>query len=290
MTSSQEQFVQKEIQKISLPSANTMRLLEINSNPDHCLQDVIDLVKLDSALTARTLRIVNSAAFCPLVPINSIDRAVSYLGEKMIVGIAVTESCGKILNQPLEGYESPAGDLWKHDLFTAFAAKEVARYAKNGMEADLAFTAGLLHDIGKPVLSKLLENASKTTIDALDHGEAKDYLAAEKLVSGVEHAEVGYQLAKYWQLPAPIAAAIRFHHNPSEAIEEFQPLVYAVHLGDIIAMMSGYSTGSDSLQYTLDSHYENFFNFSSNELTKIISDTETAFRPALESLAGKEEN
>jgi putative nucleotidyltransferase with HDIG domain len=267
-----------------------MRLLEINSNPEHSLQDVIDLVKLDSALTARTLRIVNSAAFNPLVPINSIDRAVFYLGEKMIVGIAVTESCGKMFNQPLEGYDSPAGDLWKHDLFTAFAAKEVARYAKNGLEADLAFTAGLLHDIGKPVLSKLLEKASETTIEAIDQGAAKDYLAAEKLISGVEHTEVGYQLALYWRLPVPIVAAVRYHHHPAAAEEEFRPLVYAVHLGDIIAMMSGYATGSDSLQYTLDSRYENFFNFSADELTKIISDTETAFRPALESLGGEERN
>ena len=290
MTSSLDQFIQREIRKISLLSPNTTRLLGLNSDPDHSLQDVIDLVKLDSTLTARTLRIVNSAAFCPLVPINSIERAVAYLGEKMIVGIAVTESCGKMFNQPLESYESEPGDLWKHDLFTAFAAKEVSKYAKNSIAADLSFTAGLLHDIGKPVLSKLMGKASGTTIEALDQGVAKDFLAAEKLISGSEHSEVGYELAKYWQLPVPIVAAIRYHHHPSQASEELQPLVYAVHLGDIIAMMSGYATGSDSLQYTLDSRYENFFDISSTELTKIISDTDSEFRPALDSLGGKEEN
>ena len=290
MTSSPEQFIRKEIRKISLLSPNTARLLGLNADPDHSLQDVVELVKFDSALTARTLRIVNSAAFCPLVPINSIERAVTYLGEKMVVGIAVAESCGKLFNQPLEGYESEPGDLWRHDLFTAFAAKEVVKYAKNAIESDLAFTAGLLHDIGKLVLSKLLEKTSQNTIEALDSGEAKDYLAAEKLVSGAEHSEVGYELAQYWQLPTPIVSAIRFHHNPSQAEKEIQPLVYAVHLGDIIAMMSGYSTGSDSLQYTLDNRYEEFFNISATELTKIISDTEDAFRPANESLGGKEEN
>ncbi len=290
MTSNPVQFIQQEIRKISLLSPNTTRLMGINADPDHSLKDVIDLVKFDVTLTARILRIVNSAAFCPLVPITSIDRAVAHLGEKMVVGIAIAEGCRKKFNQPLEGYESEAGELWEHDLFAAFAAKEVSKYAKNALESDLAFTAGLLHDIGKLVLSKLLEKTSQKALSALTSGEAVDYLAAEKLVSGAEHSEVGFELASYWQLPAQIIAAIRFHHNPSQASEELQPLTYAVHLGDIIAMMSGYSTGNDSLQYNLDNRYEEFFDISAAELTKIISDAESAFRPALESFGSKEES
>lgn len=290
MTSRQEQFIQQEIRKISLLSPQTTRFLELNANPDHSLQEVVDLIRFDSALTARILRIVNSTAFRPLVPITSIDRAVAYIGEKMLVGLALAEHCRQIFNQPLEGYESEAGDLWKHDLFTAFAAREVAGYAKEGIEADVAFTAGLLHDIGKLVLSTLLKKSSQHTIEVLDRGEAKDHIAAEILVSGADHAQVGYELARYWRLPETLAAGIRFHHRPAAAEEKFRALSYAVHLGDIIAMMSGYATGSDSLQYQLDSGYEAYFDISAAELTKIISDTESAFQPVFESLGIKEKN
>lgn len=280
----------QEIQKISVLSPNATRLLEINSKPDHSLNDIIQLVKFDAALTAKTLRIVNSAAFNLLQPINSIDRAVSFLGERMIVGIVIAESAGEVFQKALPGYESYPGDLWRHDLFTAFASREVAKYAKQEVEKELAFTAGLLHDIGKFVISSHLVGTAEKAVKGIDSGEVADYINAEIQLSGYDHAELGYELALHWKLPEPIQEVIRFHHEPAKALECFKTLVYAVHLGDILAMMSGHATGSDALQYHLDGNYEEYYAISPVDLTKIIADAETLFRPAMESLDNPQEN
>ena len=280
----------QEIKKISVLSPNATRLLEINSKPDHSLNDIIQVVKFDAALTAKTLRIVNSAAFNLLQPINSIDRAVSFLGERMIVGIVIAESAGEVFQQALPGYESYPGDLWRHDLFTAFASREVAKFARQEIEKELAFTAGLLHDIGKFVISRHLEGTAEQALKVIDSGEVADYLNAESRFSGFDHAELGFELAKHWQLPEPIQEVIRYHHQPSGTLEPYKTLVYAVHIGDILAMMSGHATGSDSLQYHLDNGYEDYYAISPEDLTRIIADAETLFRPALASLDNLQEN
>lgn len=276
----------KAVENAPLLSPNAHLLLQVTSNPDHDLDEVIRIVRYDAAMTARVLRVVNSAAFGLLHPIASLDRAVSYLGERMIVGIALAESAGQLFQKPLAGYEGEAGDLWRHNLFAAVAAREVARRARRDFGIDLAFTGGLLHDIGKALLSDFLRGTSGEILSEIAQGRAQDYLAAEQEKAGLDHAELGEILAGRWQLPPPLQAAIRHHHQPAEADPEWRPLAYAVHLGDILAMMSGCATGSDGMQYHLDPGYAEYFTFSAEELAGILLEAEEAYRKAESSLAG----
>ena len=277
--------IRKAIQKAPLLSANTSRLMQIMVDPDHAMADVVQLVKLDSVLTARLLRIVNSPVFDLLAPARSVDRAVGYLGERIVVSVAMADSVSKMLNKPLTGYESRSGDLWRHDLFSAFAAREVAGYAKSKLDRDLAYTGGLLHDIGKAIISDFLHGTAERATEGIDSGEKIDYLAAEHEIVGLDHAEVGYELARKWKLPDPLPQLIRHHHQPSAVEEDLRPMVYAVHLGDIIAMMAGCDTGSDALQYQLDGSYVDYFNLSCDALGEIMLAVGDEFQQAEESLA-----
>lgn len=148
-----KQINQDELHKIvtSVPmlSPSASRLLQLSADPDHDLMDIISLVRTDANLTARVLKIVNSAAFGLVNHITSIDRAISYLGERIIVSIALGDCAGKLFDKELSGYEASAGSLWKHDLRAALASREVVLQSGVGISAELAFTAGLLHDIGK---------------------------------------------------------------------------------------------------------------------------------------------
>ena len=148
---SQEEL-QKIVKSVPMLSVSATRLLQIAAKADHDLQDVISLVKTDANLTARVLKIVNSAAFGLINHITSIDRAVSYLGERIIVSIALGDCAGKLFAKELSGYEADRGDLWKHDLRTAIAAREVVTQSGADISPELAFTAGLLHDIGKALI------------------------------------------------------------------------------------------------------------------------------------------
>jgi len=276
--------VRQAIEKLPLFSSSALQLLQVIADPDHELEDVVKIVKYDSALTMRVLKAVNSPVYGLANEITSIDRALSYIGERSVVSIAVQENTGQLFSKPLEGYQGEAGDLWRHDLFSAIASREVARYAKGDFDLDLAFTGGLLHDIGKSIFAAFWKEFSQEALSQIDQGEVNDYLMAEQDLAGLDHTEVGYEMACHWQLPESLKAVILHHHHPAEAIECLQPLVYAVHLGDVVSMMAGCSTGSDGLQYQLDPGYSEYFDLTPANLAEMVLNTEEEFTKAEASL------
>ena len=281
----------REIIKSSpMLSASASRLLQLTSNPEHDLMDVVNLVKTDANLTARVLKVVNSAAFGLINEITSIDRAISYLGERIIVSIALGDCAGKLFKKELAGYEAAGGDLWKHDLRTAIAAREVVVQGEMEISPDLAFTAGLLHDIGKALISDYLKDSAPEAIKLITAHDSADYLDAEEKLIGFDHTQAGFELAKAWQLPEELAEAILYHHTPAEASEAFRPLVYAVHLGDNIAMMGGFGTGSDSMRYRLDANYTDYISLTPNTLASIMLTVDSEFDKLEQSIASTGED
>jgi putative nucleotidyltransferase with HDIG domain len=283
--------LQKIIKSIPMLSPSASRLLQISTDPDHDLGDIIELVRTDANLTARVLKIVNSAAFGLINQITSIDRAISYLGERIIVSIAVGDCAGKLFDKELSGYEASGGALWKHDLRTALASREIVVQSGLDISAELAFTAGLLHDIGKALISDYLSDCVKETVELLSGEDDMDYIQAETRMIGFDHTRAGYELAKSWQLPKELAESILYHHEPSKASEEYRPLVYAVHLGDSIAMMGGFGTGSDSMRHKLDLSYTDYIKISPSMLANIMLTVDMEFEKLEESFSGSgEEN
>lgn len=281
--------IRKAIDNTPLLSPSASLLLRVNADPESDLEDVIAIVRHDAALTARVLRVVNSSAFGLVHPVDSVERAVSYLGGWMVVSIAIGDSAGRLFQNPLEGYEGERGSLWRHDLFTAFAAREIVRFARLPIPAETAFTAGLLHDIGKAVISDFLKGTAGPALAEISQGNAVDYSAAERQILGVDHAEVGCELARAWGFPEVLQQTIRHHHHPQEAEEAIRPLIYAVHLGDIVAMMGGCGTGSDSMQHQLSPGYTGFFDLSSEALEQILLAAQQAFARAEEAISGTKE-
>ncbi|OHB25684.1 MAG: hypothetical protein A2X84_03375 [Desulfuromonadaceae bacterium GWC2_58_13] len=281
--------IARAIEAAPLLSPVASQLLQISAKADHELKDIIDLVKCDSILTARLLKVVNSAAMGLRHQISSVEHAVNYLGERMVVSIAVAECTAELFSKPLDGYEGESGQLWKHELFTAIAARAVARHAKGDLPPDMAFTAGLLHDIGKAILSEFLQGTSRSVLADIVQGNTADYLTAEQSRLGLDHSIVGFELAKHWKLPEMLQQVIRHHHHPDQADSPSRVLAYAVHLGDILAMMSGNGTGSDSMQYHLKQDYTEYFNISKDELALLLLESTEEFNKVEASLAIAEE-
>ncbi|MFH1019629.1 MAG: HDOD domain-containing protein [Pseudomonadota bacterium] len=284
-----EAAVRRAIKNVPLISSAVARLLELSGNSEHGIAEIVNIVKYDAVLTARILKVVNSAAFARNTEVCSVDHAVSLLGEDMVVGIAMSEAAGLLFEKKLEGYAAEAGSLWRHDLKTAIAAKKIAGYARTEVKGDLAFTCGLLHDLGKGVVSDFLRNTPKKIQQAMEQKKFPDYAAAERAILGIDHAEAGYELSLNWKLPVPLPQAIRFHHQPALADETLKPLVYTVHLADIVAMMSGVGTGSDALQYHLDTAYELYVALNSEELAMVMLAVEQDFAKVAAVFWGKEE-
>lgn len=273
------------VERIPLLSPSAALLLQLSARANHEMKEIIDVVRFDSALTVHVLRVVNSAAFGLRQPIEFIDRAVAYLGERMVVGIALNDSAGMVFDKKLDGYEGQRGDLWRHDLRAAIASREVARHAKNEINPDLAFTGGILHDIGKSVISDFLRGSAPEALERIETQMAADYLAAEREMIGIDHTEAGLALAERWNLPEALQMVIVHHHRPQQTPEEYRTLVYSVHLGDTIAMMGGGGTGADTLHYQLDGNYTQFLELTSANLALILLDVEEEFRRLTNSLA-----
>lgn len=262
-----------EIRFIPPLSSTTLELLQMVAIPDHTIMQVANVVSTDPLLAGQILKVANSAALARRIAVETIDDAVSYLGDKMVTGIALGASASQIYDAPLEGYEATSGALWTHCLNTAIASRRIAEHARSRLTGGVAYTAGLLHDIGKALLSIHLRDRAADLTDILLKPDCVDFLATEQRIIGTDHTQVGEILARHWKLPESLCSAIRFHHTPSEAPLEHRELVYLVHLGDIVSMMSGEGTGADSLQYPIDPKYVDFVDIDRQVLEKLLLQT-----------------
>jgi putative nucleotidyltransferase with HDIG domain len=260
--------------------------MELVGDEDHSLGDIVHIVEFDPGLTAQILKVVNSPVFGLRQPMETVQRAVAYLGEKMIVGIAIGSCAPQVFHRPLEGYDSGPADMWEHSLKTAIASRELASLSKEKVSPEVAFTAGLLHDIGKSVLSYFLKGRTEELILRFERGETADYLQSEDAVVGTNHCKVGLEMARHWRLPEPLQGVILHHHYPSRAKEGNRSLVYTVHLGDMVAMASGTGTGIDAMGYRLDGAYKDYLVVDRNGLEKLVMSVIVEFEKARASIFG----
>ena len=273
-----------DVSQIKPLSPSATALLDVASKEEHDLQDLVNIVKHDATLTMEILKVVNSAAYGFDTEITAIDRAISFTGEDALVSLAMKEAAAIVFATDLSGYAGQKGDLWDHNLFTALAAKQVAAHAVEPLNGEVAFTCGLLHDFGKAILSGFLANTADKVVLALEKGKVDDYAAAEEKILGMDHCQAGYELARHWQLPEPLPSVLRYHHEPALAPENCRALVYAVHLGDMLAMMSGRSTGADSMHYVLDKKYSDHIALAEDDLAMIILAVDEQFLKIKESM------
>ncbi len=245
--------IEKQIDTIPPLSPVTSQLLAIISEPNHSLQDVVTVVETDAILTSIVLKTVNSAAYGLKDTVETAVDAIRFLGDSMVAGLAIKREKSGISDAPLTGYLADADASWAHSLKTAIAARYFAKRFSNGkVREGVAYTAGILHDIGKSLLSSLLPAESFQSIND------SEFLELEEQLLGINHAEAGFMLAYKWSLPKAMCEVIRWHHEPSKAAEEFKTLAYIIHLADITAMMSGSGTGIDTMRHSIDSEYKKF--------------------------------
>jgi len=202
-------------------------LCDINNTDVH---EVVDIIMFDSSLTAKLLQIANSAYFGSAEPLTNVGDAISRIGYDTVYLLAASITGDSCL-RPAPGTGLDAVLLWKHSVTTAFGAQRVARTA--GQDGNVAFTAGLLHDLGKVVFAgkhgkdyTSMFNPAKRDSLSLIEWENGQY--------GCNNAEVGAALLEQWKLPAPIVNSVRFHHRPSAA-GEGAPLAACVCLGNILS-------------------------------------------------------
>lgn len=210
-------------------------------------QDNIDIsvlakkVSYDQALTAKTLRLANSSLYGLQVKVTTIQQAITYLGfqttRNLITAAAVT---GCFADAQCAGFDEQA--FWRHSIATAACAKILARQVR--FNQDYAFTAGLLHDIGRLVLVSCFPQQYAETI-AYRGAHDCYMLEAERAVLGIDHVAAGQALAQHWNFSETMQLAIAYHHEPDAPDAAF--LAGLIHVADAIVHALDLAQAPDDL-------------------------------------------
>ncbi len=233
----------------SLPST-TMQLMKLLDDETVEASLVLEVIEKDPSLTANLLKLANSAFYGLRRQVGSAREALVLLGNQTIVNLAFATSMGDVLRGPLSAYRLGRNDLWHHALGTALASAHLASQSGCQKTREHAFTAGLVHDIGKLLLNRPL----KSKLDQLPpECSFECLLDAETNILGFNHAEAGAGLAEEWNFPPYLVEAIENHHQkPGESGD--WDLIRAVSAGNLVTCQLGWGGGAGAL--TTDDFWE----------------------------------
>lgn len=257
-------------------SQAALKLVNLLDQPEADNEEIVQAIKCDNIITAKLLRACNSPYFGLDEPVASVDQAVLILGHQQIMHIVLTLAFGSAMVVPLPGYAVEASELWRHSLITAAAAEIIA--AESGamnVGKPVAFTVGLLHDIGKLVMSQALTPDVQTSIRQLIEQQHISRSEAEKTILGTDHGEVGSCLLQSWHLPAEIIEATANHHSP--VLEPIPQLSVITHLANCLAHLAGSAPGWDGFAVRVNPQAVAALDINEARLEAMVAEVRGAF-------------
>lgn len=233
-------------------------LMDIIEDPVVEAEQIVPIIERDPGLTAGLLKLCNSPAYSFRRRIGSPREALVLVGNLTFARLCFALSLEPVIHRNLPGYSLDLDTLWQHSLATAYGSAYLVKAIGLSELRDRAFTAGLLHDIGKLVLDQSL-------VQGLDNGnenedgvgsQSNPSLEDERKQTGYDHAEAGAALLETWDLPGEIIEAIRWHHDPLKAPQN-KRLALAIGVSDRVAHFATHlQTGSSSIERWVENNFD----------------------------------
>jgi HD-like signal output (HDOD) protein len=245
MHSNSAEYLQKISKSIlNLPTLPTIaaRLIDLVDNPKTSASQIGALISEDQVLTARLLKMVNSAYYGLGREVSNVQQAIVLLGfdnvRELSLGVSV-----------LNAFRSAKGNaildmnaFWDHSAYVGLVCRSLAKKYLPSLASE-AFTAGLLHDIGKVVLIQYMAKEFGEALSMAKEQKKELYLVEKELL-GVDHGEIGSWLGEKWKLPANLCTAMHHHHYPHLA-QEHASLATIVALGDLLCRIMKAGNGGN---------------------------------------------
>jgi len=193
-----------------------LRILQLANNENVQMRELSSLISTDPAFASEVLTVANSAFYSPRYPSTTVAQAVAVLGANRLQGMCVTVGVraylGKSMNLPA------LRNLWRHNLACAIIAQRLAApgHPSDDIDQDIAYTSGILHDIGRMALAVIQPKAYAELLES-HCGPSASVLEAERELYGWDHCEIGRQLIADWKLPANFEAVVADHLAPRRA-------------------------------------------------------------------------
>ncbi|RMG30231.1 MAG: HDOD domain-containing protein [Gammaproteobacteria bacterium] len=212
-----------------------VRVFDLIESDTASADEIGEVISSDPSLTARLLRLVNSAYFNLARKVDTVSRAVTLVGIRELYSLILAVSAIRTFSN-LSGSLVNMDTFWRHGLFTGLIARNLARRV-HVLHPERLFVAGLLHDIGHLVLYTRLPEIMQQILLVSGGDEGLQH-QAELSELGFSHADLGGALAETWKLPDALCAAISYHHLPGCATETAAFEAALVHLADVLANRS----------------------------------------------------
>ncbi|MEE9441121.1 MAG: HDOD domain-containing protein [candidate division Zixibacteria bacterium] len=224
------------VNNLPTPPIVFSQIQKVLNNPNTSAFDIAAILQEDPAISAKVLKLTNSAYYGLTKEIESVRQAVVIVGMEAIKNLVLSASMFAAFSSSQLDKEFQ-DVFWRHSLGTAFAARLLAHKLKAnmGFDAEAAFSAGMLHDIGKMVISVYMQDDAKKLSELkLQKPDTPDHVLEEEVL-GYNHAQIGSLLAKQWKLPHKLQETIMFHHFPQLTESDNNNLPYLIHMSDYLA-------------------------------------------------------
>lgn len=238
-----EDVVRQVIEISTLPQA-AMRVIEVVSDPGAGAAELKAVVESDPALSARLLRVINSASSGMRTKVTNLQQAISFLGFNQVRNLALTASVGEIFkNEETIGTYTRSG-LWRHMVSVGISARLIA--SRCGLpEFEDAFLAGLLHDLGIVIADQVAHRHFVAVMEAI---EPEDTLSeVERRIIGFDHGTLGAELAIAWQFPELIQETMRWHHDSGRVAGAAAEVVACVEIANTVCTLKGITSVGQKL-------------------------------------------
>jgi putative nucleotidyltransferase with HDIG domain len=255
------------------------RALSLIQDQRSSMAHVAQVIDNDPALAAKLLHLANSAFYFSHRRVGTVEQAMVRVGftaaREMLLSTAVW--------QMMEGKDDLGvlrrADLWRHSVGTALCARALVGLI-GGCRADEAYTAGLLHDVGKMPLALFSQTS---VVKALALAGSKCSLAqAEVQVLGFHHGDVGGRLLESWNISSSLVEAVRHHHTPPNDPDEQLPAI--VHVANSVSDMMGLSVWPSLVRPPVSAAAFASLGLCADDLEKVMTEARRALQEVEQSL------
>jgi putative nucleotidyltransferase with HDIG domain len=206
------------------------------------LHEIEAIIKYDQVIAAKVLAMSQSPLFTRKRGVSSLQDAIVSLGDQQLLMVILTACSSRYFPEDATGYDLRTGELWDHAIASGIMAEIVSRHL--GLKNTLtAYTAGLLHDIGKTVLNFHVKTYFETITNIVTEQKIS-FIEAEQRILGIDHEQLGALIARRWHFPAEVMVAIGNHHRPLE-VEEHAKLTALVYAANRMVSALGIGCGVD---------------------------------------------
>jgi len=271
------ELVTGQIKRLRPLPPTALRLASLLASPLYSIDECVTIIKYDEALALEVLTYANSAFSGAQRQISDIRSAVIRLGGGRILKEILSRHLKTVMTGDLSAYGYSETELWRHSVAAALAIESLGPFLM-GSISGLAFTAALMHDIGKLILARAAPKETITRIWAILSDETCTCEQAEKEILGFTHADVGAEIMVAWKMPECIERCVRNHHT---MLAQADPLTDCVSVANVVAKSVGQGIGNEGMCFGYDSRVVDRMGLTAEIFERICVQTADRMREVL---------